>query len=293
MSDPMPDLRVLPDADAVFAAAAEVIAQALEAGLAARGRADWATTGGSAAPPIYRHLGSGPMRERFDWARVHTWWGDDRFVPHDHPLSNVQPFEQILMSAGAGDIGLSGHRLDTGAEGPRDAPIPPANVHPFPIPAAIAESRGPDWCAARYAEELVASVPERDADGIPVLDLVVLGVGPDGHILSVFPGSAVWDDDGVATAVPAPAHVEPYVERVTLHPRIVTAARVVLLVSTGDGKADAIGQAWADGDVRRIPARTARRPGAIWLLDPGAARDLPARDIRTGAGASGSSDERD
>jgi hypothetical protein len=95
---------------------------------------------------------------------------------------------------------------------------------------------------------------------------------------------------------------------VTLHPRVVAAARTVLLVSTGDGKADAIGQAWADGDVRRIPARAARRSGAIWLLDAGAARNLPARD--TGAhddparaadgsggsaasGGSSSSDDRD
>jgi 6-phosphogluconolactonase len=278
--DLTPDLRVLPDEDAVFEEAAGEIVRILEAAIAARGRADWATTGGSAAPPIYRHIASEAMRDRVDWSRVHTWWGDDRFVSHDHALSNVLPFEQTLMHSGSEEIDRGGHRIDTGADGPRGALVPPENVHPFPIPMALAEGRDPDWCAARYADELLASVPERDAEGTPVLDLVILGVGPDGHILSVFPGSAVWDGDGIATGVPAPTHVEPHVERVTLHPRVVAAARAVLLVSAGAGKAEPIGRAWEDGDVREIPARATKRPGAIWVLDAAAAGRLPQDEAR-------------
>ena len=87
----LPELRVLPSAEAVAAAAAEVIAGALAEAIAARGVAHWVTTGGSSAPGIYHHLGRPPLRERVDWSRVHVWWGDDRFVPSDHPLSNALP----------------------------------------------------------------------------------------------------------------------------------------------------------------------------------------------------------
>jgi len=263
----LPDVRVLADADAVADAAAQEIARCLQAAIDARGRADWATTGGSAAPPIYRCLAAAPLRDAVDWGKVHVWWGDDRYVPYDHPLSNVLPLEQILLAATA-DEGAS-------TDGGPGVPIPADQIHRFATTQAISEDRGPEWCAGVYADELRTDGPERDADGIPVMDLIVLGVGPDAHILSVFPGSAVWDERELAAAVPAPTHIEPHVERVTLHPSLVTAAREVLIVSTGASKAGAFGRGWADGDPREIPVRTARRAGAVWLLDAAAAADLP------------------
>jgi 6-phosphogluconolactonase len=257
-----PDVRILPDGDAVFDAAAAEITRALAEAVASRGRADWATTGGSAAPPIYRRLADPGRRGQVDWTRVHTWWGDDRFVRFDHELSNVRPL----------------HEIPLGADGPPSGLLVPAQVHPFPIPETLDRGDDNDACAARYAEELRDAVPERDANGTPVLDLVLLGVGPDGHILSVFPDSDVWDVEAIATGVPAPTHVEPHVERVTLHPRMVAAARAVLLVSTGSGKAGPLAKAWADGDAREIPARAAKRAGATWLLDDAAAAQLPSID---------------
>ncbi len=71
--------------------------------IASRGIAHWATTGGSAAPGIYAALRTPPLRELVDWSRVHTWWGDDRFVPADHPLSNVLPFAHGLLAEGGLD----------------------------------------------------------------------------------------------------------------------------------------------------------------------------------------------
>ncbi len=267
----LPDVRVQADAEQVADEAATEIARALRAAVDARGRADWVTTGGSAAAPIYRRLASSPLRDAVDWSKVHVWWGDDRFVPYDHPLSNVLPFEQILL-APTNDEGAP---ADVAATGP-GVRIPGENIHRFATTKAIAQSRDAAWAAHAYAEEIAAAGPETRTDsGTPVMDLLVVGVGPDGHILSVFPGSAVWDAPELTAAVPAPTHIEPHVERVTMHPALADAAREVLVVCAGAAKAEALGRAWGDGDPRDLPVRVARRAGAVWVLDSAAAADLP------------------
>jgi 6-phosphogluconolactonase len=251
---------VVVDTDAVAGAAAREIARVLAAAVAARGVAHWATTGGSSAPGIYHALLTPEHRAALDWTRIHTWWGDDRFVPPDHPLSNVLPFYQVLLADEANtQSGIA---------------IPGGNIHPFPIPEAIARAGGPAWCAARYAEALEEAVPA-NAAGTPALDLVIMGVGPDGHILSVFPGSTVWDAPEACAGVPAPSHVEPHVERVTFHPRMVAAAAEVFVITTGASKADHIASAWAGGDPRELPVRWTRLPQATWILDHDAAARLP------------------
>jgi 6-phosphogluconolactonase len=215
--------------------------------------AHWATTGGSAAPGIYGSLAASPLRDRVRWGQVHTWWGDDRWVPYEHPESNVRPLTEGLLTEVAEAA---------------------AHLHPWPIPEAIEAGEDPDRAAARYAEALTAIVP-LDGSGTPVLDLIVLGVGPDGHILSVFPDSAVWDAPGCCAAVPAPRHVEPHLDRVTLHPRLVAAARSVVLVTAGASKAASLGRAWSGHDVRELPVRAARLPTATWVMDEAAAFAIP------------------
>ena len=253
----LPRLVIVPP-DEVSAAAAEAIATALANAIAAHGVAHWATTGGSAAPGIYRALGSSPLRERVDWSRVHTWWGDDRFVPYDHPLSNVLPLTEVLLPA----------LREAGIE------VPAAQTHRWAIPEAIASGEGPAWTAGQYATSLANHVPA-DAAGSPVLDLILLGVGPDGHVLSVFPGSAAWDEASSCAAIPAPTHIEPHVERVTLHPRLLAAARSVLVVAAGAGKAHNLGRAWTGDDLRELPVRATRLGTATWILDEAAASELP------------------
>ncbi len=248
----LPKLRVLHPGEVAWAAA-DAIATALAEAVEARGVAHWATTGGSAAPGIYAALANPPLCERVPWDRVHTWWGDDRFVPYDDPLSNVLPLETILR---------------------RGVEIPDANLHRWPIAEARAAGAGPAWAVARYARELAALLPA-DAAGTPVFDLVLVGVGPDGHLFSMFPGSAAWDAPSPCVAVPAPLHVGPHVERVSLHPRVLAAARSVLLVATGASKADHLGRAWTGDDVRELPVRAARLGTATWILDDAAAADLP------------------
>ena len=107
--------------------------------------------------------------------------------------------------------------------------------------------------------------------------MFVVGVGPDGHLLSVFPGSAVWGAAALVTSVPAPTHIEPHLPRVTMHPRVLAAAHSLLVVASGASKADRLGEAWntPDGPVRDIPVRAALVPNATWLLDEAAATKMP------------------
>jgi len=258
----LPIVRVVPTADNVAEAAAAEIATSLAAAIVERGVAHWSTTGGSAAPGIYRHLRIPPLRDLVDWSRVHVWWGDDRFVPADDPLSNVLPLNDLLLAADG----------DGGGDGIR---IPAANLHPVPARAAAAAGGGPAEAAALYQTSLLLDGPERNEEGVPVFDVLVLGVGPDGHVLSVFPGSAVWDEAALVCAVAAPTHVKPHVERVTMHPDVVAAARCVLVVSSGASKAAVLGRAWGGDDAREVPVRMTMATNATWILDEAAATDLP------------------
>lgn len=245
---------VVADADAAAGVAAAHIAVALADAVATRGRADWATTGGSSAPGIYRRLADDPGSRDVPWARVHVWWGDDRFVPRDHPLSNVKPLDDILVPA----VGL-----------------PVANLHPFRCAEAIGAGRDAASAARVLAAELADTEPAV-VDGFPVLDVVVLGVGGDGHILSVFPGSGIFDRADWATDVDAPTHIEPHVARVTMHPMIVRVARDVLVVATGAAKASVLGDVFGRvADERRWPAQVALGRNATWILDEAAAAALP------------------
>jgi 6-phosphogluconolactonase len=268
-----PVLRVLPSPDDLWAAAAAEIAHVLATAITERGVAHWSTTGGSAAPGIYRHLGKAPLRDTVDWARVHIWWGDDRFVPSDHPLSNVLPLDQVLLASG-GDESRSGPPTAAVGITGDGVTIPAQNLHPVPVTEAIGHG-GAAWAAARYAGELRDFGPAAGGDGIPAFDLLLLGVGEDGHILSVFPGSGAWDEAALCVAIPAPTHVEPHVERVTMHPRIVGAARRVLVVAAGGSKAGPLGRAWTGDDVRELPVRATRLASATWMLDEAAAAQLP------------------
>jgi 6-phosphogluconolactonase len=261
---------VVPTPDDAADGAALHVAAALRGAVEARGVAHWATTGGSTAPALYRHLAD-PDHPAIPWEQVHTWWGDDRFVPRDHPLSNVKPFDDIVMDIGFVEegtaLGLPGH--------PHHAMRPHVDsLHPFPMGEAIGRGGGADWAATRIAEALAQAGLET-LDDVPRLDLIVLGLGGDGHTLSVFPGSGAFDTPAWTMAIPAPTHIEPHVERVTMNPSLVRAARDVLMVATGASKADVIANVLGgDDDERRWPARVADLEHATWILDEAAAARL-------------------
>jgi 6-phosphogluconolactonase len=274
-----PQIEILANPDAVATAAAERIAAALSGAVEQRGRADWATTGGSAPIGIYRELAQAPLRDEVPWADVHVWWGDDRFVPRDHPLSNVLPFDQVLLRATA-LANLSGDgdaAIDVEDGDQAGVRIPAANIHAMPMTAAIARGEDPAWVAAAYEADLrAAALPE--AGGVPAFDVILAGIGGDGHILSVFPGSHVFGDSGEpwVAGIPAPEHIEPHVARVSLNPAFLSAARLVLVVALGAGKADVLADVLGETrDVSRWPSQHARSSNAVWLLDEDAAAKLP------------------
>jgi 6-phosphogluconolactonase/glucosamine-6-phosphate isomerase/deaminase len=271
-----PTIVTLADADACSEAAAERIVEILDVAIDARGEAHWATTGGSTPAGIYRHLVGSSLRDEIDWRKVHLWWTDERFVPPDHPLSNAKIAYDVLFNSAArsGESGTGSEWQD--AAGHRAGlPILTDQTHAVPTSDAIAEGHDQRWAAARYAEELQADGPETNDDGWPVFDLILLGIGPDGHIMSVFPGSEAFDESAWVIGVPAPTHVEPHVPRVTLHPTIAAAANDLVVVSHGGSKAAILADVLrGERDPRRLPAQLARRPGATSILERAAAASL-------------------
>jgi 6-phosphogluconolactonase len=157
--------------------------------------------------------------------------------------------------------------------------IRPENVHPFQIDEALSESDAAELVAERYAEEMEQFLP-RERGGRPTFDVVLLGVGPDAHIMSAFPGTAALEPDApLALAIPAPEHIGPHLPRVTLNPRLVEAAQHVIVMVAGDGKAEAVERALAGSeDVTDVPARLATGQNATWFVDRAAAANLDAAE---------------
>lgn len=244
---------VCQDIEHIAARALDLLVSELGRAIDRRSEAHLALTGGSSAAALFGLLRDEPRARRVDWARVHVWQGDERFVPLDHPDSNW-----------AGALRDWLHHDD----GPG---MPEAHLHPIPVAEAIEAGHDAAWAAARYGEEIDEALPRRH--GLPAFDVILLGVGGDGHILSTFPGTdPILETGRRAMAVPAPTHIEPHVERVTLVPHLLVAAGQIVAMVPGEAKAEVV--AACLGPVRdpvRWPAQLALRPGAIWLLEPGSA----------------------
>jgi 6-phosphogluconolactonase len=283
-----PRIVVVPDAAALGRRAAEHVRSSLEQAVAERGVAHLALTGGGTAGLLYSVLANDSAEAVPWWPQVHLWWGDDRFVAFDDPDSNVRLVRSTLLAptANAGrqvahGAGSSASANSSGTR--RGIQVPADQIHPFPINEARAEGHGPSWCAERYDAALRAELPA-DERRVPVFDLVLLGVGADGHMLSCFPGSPLVDAPAppCCAAVPAPTTALPAVARVTCSPRLVEAARDVLVLVSGAGKAAVVKRILQGNDSPKdLPAVIAARKGATWLLDAPAAAEL-AQTTRLG-----------
>jgi len=251
-----PEILILPTAADASEVAARRIAAALTAAVADRGVGHWVTTGGSTPGAIYRDLAGPGLVDSVPWDSAHLWWGDDRWVPPEDVLSNALACWDLLL---------------------RNVPIPLDQVHPMRIGEALAAGVGPPAVATQYEAAIRAEHLPLDPAGFPRFDVILIGVGSDGHLFSVFPGSATWDDPSWVQAVPAPSHIAPHVARVTLHPRVIDATNLPIVVAHGTGKAPIVGRIFgARASERDLPALLARRGGALWILDEAAATDLPA-----------------
>lgn len=253
-----PRITVARDSASLAIQAADRVCEALSAAIGERGHANLVLTGGSSPTGLYGNLRRLPWRNCLDWGRVVLWMGDDRFVPSSDPNSNAGMARRLLF----------GNNTDHDPA----LPVPAVNVRFFPVDDAIARPDGMVWAAARYADELGAAV----AGMPPVLDVVLLGLGGDGHILSVFPGSsALRPDASLVCPIPAPSHIEPHLPRLTLNPAIVPAARNVILIAQGGAKAMVVsavlGEEFAP---ERIPGQLAAGENADWFLDEAAAAEI-------------------
>jgi len=198
-------------AGAALAAAAEVARHARGA-IAARGRFAVALAGGSTPRRLHARLAdpAGPFAGAVDWPRVQVFFGDERCVPPDHPDSNYRMARETLLS-----------RL----------PIPPGNVLRW---------RGEDPVPARAAADYAGALSAHFPAGPPALDLVILGMGPDGHVASLFPGSPALEERTALTAAPWVARLGAW--RLTLTFPALQAARAVLLVAVGRDKASRLAE---------------------------------------------------
>lgn len=200
-------------------------------------------TGGSTPKRLYELLATPEWRTRLPWSRVHWFIGDDRFVPPDNALSNIGMAERAFLAACA----------------------PPANVHPIPTNAA-----SPEEAATFYEQTLREFQTRHRSDNAPLFDLVLMGVGPDGHTASLFPGyPAASETKRWVTGVPQ-AHVAPFVPRVSLTLPCLAQCREMLLVASGADKRDILTRVFAGED---LPAAHAQSAGGEtwWLIDKAAA----------------------
>jgi 6-phosphogluconolactonase len=252
-----PTVRILSDAQGVAEAAADHIIEAATAAVAARGVFHLCTTGGSTPAALYRALREPSRVAHMPWAETQIWFGDDRFVSRADPLSNVH-----LLDA---------HLLVKNADGSA-APLSPSAVHPWPTTAADAPT-----AVSAYLEELRGAGVPHTPSGFPIFDLVLIGIGSDGHCLSVFPGSPLaLEGAPVAAGVPAPTHLEPHVPRLSFSLGMVSSARAVLALAPGAGKAEALARIFSSATaVIDAPAKAALIPTATWLLDTASAANLP------------------
>jgi 6-phosphogluconolactonase len=248
-----PDVVVEPDVPHLTRAVAEALIARLGAAQAVHGTASVVLTGGgvgTAALERVAALAGATPRERVDWTAVDFWWGDERFVPADDDERNEKAARQALLDV----VG-----------------VPPERVHA--MPASDGPFPEPEDAAAWYAAELAAAASEgRD---LPRFDVLLLGMGPEGHIASIFPESpAVRDERPVVAVRDCP---KPPSTRVSLgFPAINTAEEVWLLVS-GEAKAPAVAAALAGADPVQLPAAGVHgRRATRWLLDRAAAGKLPA-----------------
>lgn len=237
---------VHPVQDVLVAAAAARFLTRLSDVQAVRSPAHVVLTGGTVGIKLLAVVANHPARDAVDWSDVHVWWGDERFLPSGDADRNETQAREALLDA---------------------LPIPAAHVHPMPGAPGT-----PEDAADRYAEELRAHADE-GAD-VPAFDLLLLGMGPDAHVASLFPGHVAIDAPGSTTGVHDSPKPPPL--RVSLTFAAINQAREVWIVAAGAEKADAVAAGLASQDRAHAPVSAVHgTERTLWLLDAAAASATP------------------
>lgn len=244
------EIRVSDDIAALARAAAEEVLRAALDAVAARGRFTIALSGGSTPQALYRLLASpdDPFRARMPWSAIHFFWGDERHVPPDHPESNYRMVREAMLDR---------------------VPVPPGNSHRI-----RAEEKDAARAAAEHEAELRSFFALREGEW-PRFDLVLMGLGPEGHTASLFPGSPAITENVRLVVAP---WVEPlHTFRITMTPPVFNHAAELLFLVSGEEKAQAV-HAVLEGerDPGLVPAQVVRpvEGRLVWMLDRAAARNL-------------------
>ncbi|MFQ4148893.1 6-phosphogluconolactonase [Arthrobacter sp. LAPM80] len=230
-----------------------------------RGEATLVLTGGSVGIATLREVAKSPAHLAVDWSKVNFWFGDDRFVATGSPDRNYGQAAEALLE---------------------HVPVDPARVH---IMAASDTVAGLDEAAAQYAQELAAAALlewENDdaspaqAPAVPRFDVLLLGMGPDAHIASLFPEMAGIRTTG-ASVVAVRNSPKPPPERVSLTLETINSAQEIWIVAAGADKAAAVGLGLAGASPVQVPASGARGINkTMWLLDEAAAAKVPEALMR-------------
>ena len=241
-------IEIFPDSETLVEAGSRRLVDAIRAAVAARGRALIVLTGSGNGIALLRYLRNPP--QQIDWSKVHLFWGDERYVPEDDDERNDKQARAALLD-----------HID----------IPSSQVHP--MPASDGEF-GTDLAAAALAYEQLLAANAEPGYPAPNFDVHLLGVGPEGHINSVFPDTpAVRETTRMVVEVEDSPKPPP--QRITFTMPAVQRSREVLLLVSGAAKADAVAAAIDGTDPVAVPAAGAvGRENTIWLLDEEAASKL-------------------
>jgi 6-phosphogluconolactonase len=255
----VPEVIVYRDGPLLAQAVAARLVTGLTDAFAARGGASVVLTGGGIGTKVLAELAAAPARDAIDWPHLDIWWGDERFVPAGDPDRNETGARAALLD----HVGVD-----------------PARVHAMPGPDGP-DGDDPEAAAARYASWL-ADAALADAGGsdghgpVPLFDVLMLGIGPEGHVASLFPGQPALGDSRPVVAVRDSPKPPP--TRLSLTLPSLQAAREVWILASGEEKADAVALALTgDGPEGPVPAAGARgRRRTLFLLDSAAAAKVPA-----------------
>lgn len=239
---PTPLIEVHPDSPALATAVAGELLTRLADAQVAGGMPQIALTGGTIADAVHHEIARLAPASEVDWTRVGLWWGDERFVAADDPDRNARQARLAFLDA----VGVDR-----------------AHVHEMP---STGEAVDVDAGAASYAQTL-------RTHGGGEFEIVMLGIGPDGHVASLFPGFPQLDATGIAVGVTGSPKPPP--ERISLTFAALNRARSVWFLVSGDGKADAVARALGGADPHEIPAAgVAGHEETVWFLDRPAASQL-------------------
>ena len=251
-----PEVFVYASGDLLASAAAARTVTRLADGIAARGHAHLVLTGGGIGTKVLAAIAAAPARDAVDWRLVDFWWGDERFEVTGDPERNETGARAALLDK----LGVD-----------------QARVHAVPGPDGP-DGDDPDAAAARYAAELAAAARQArggENSAVPAFDVLMLGVGPEGHVASIFPESPAAYATGSVVAVRNSPKPPP--TRVSLTFSAIQAAREVWVLASGAEKADAVAEALSGVSQDKLPAAGARgRDRTLFLLDQEAAAKLPA-----------------